>query len=49
MATDYEQLRREITWDVAKRELGYHDGDSLNLAHICVDRHVEGGWAIAWP
>ena len=43
MPFDYEQLRRELTWDVAKRELGYREGDPLNIAYICVDRHVEAG------
>jgi acetyl-CoA synthetase len=40
---DYERLRREITWDVARRELGYTDGSPINLGHICVDRNVERG------
>ena len=43
MSLDYEQLRRELTWDVAERELGYRDGDPVNIAYLCVDRHVEAG------
>ena len=43
MAFDYEKLRREISWDLAKKELGYRDGDPINLAHVCVDRNVEQG------
>ena len=43
MAVDYEQLRRDITWDVAERELGYVEGAPLNLGYLCVDRHVERG------
>jgi len=43
MVFDYEQLRREVSWDVAKRELGYTDGDTLNIGHLCVDRQVDLG------
>jgi acetyl-CoA synthetase len=43
MAFDYEKLRREISWDLAKKELGYRDGDPINLAYVCVDRNVEQG------
>ncbi|MBZ5637878.1 MAG: acetate--CoA ligase [Acidobacteriia bacterium] len=40
---DYERLRREITWDVARRELGLSEGAPLNLSHLCVDRNVALG------
>jgi acetyl-CoA synthetase len=43
MNFDYEQLRRDVSWDVAKRELGYADGDAINIARLCVDRHVDEG------
>jgi acetyl-CoA synthetase len=43
MPFDYEQLRRDVSWDVAKRELAYRDGEPLNIARLCVDRHVEQG------
>ena len=43
MAFDYEKLRREISWDLAKKELGYKDGDPINLSYVCVDRNVEQG------
>jgi len=43
MAVDYEQLRRDVTWDVARRDLGYVEGAPLNLGDLCVDRHVEQG------
>jgi acetyl-CoA synthetase len=43
MAFDYEKLRRDISWDLAKTELGYKDGDPINLAYVCVDRNVEQG------
>ena len=43
MAFDYEKLRRDISWDMAKKELAYKDGDPINLAYICVDRNVEQG------
>jgi acetyl-CoA synthetase len=40
---DYERLRREVSWDLARRELGLGDGQPVNLSHICVDRNVELG------
>ncbi len=40
---DYERLRREVSWDLARRELGLGDGKPVNLSHICVDRNVELG------
>ncbi len=40
---DYVRLRRDMSWDVAKRELGYAEGDPVNLAYICGDRNVELG------
>ena len=40
---DYQRLRNEITWDLARRELGYRDGDPINLGHVCIDRNVERG------
>jgi acetyl-CoA synthetase len=43
--TDYARLRREISWDVAKRELGYTEGSPINLGYICSDRNVELGRA----
>jgi acetyl-CoA synthetase len=42
---DYERLRREITWDVSKRELHYEEGGPLNLGYVCVDRNVDLGRA----
>ena len=40
---DYQQLRSAITWDVARRELGFVEGGSLNIADLCIDRHVMAG------
>jgi len=42
-AVDYNRLRREITWDVARRELGYTDNATLNLGYLCSRRQVERG------
>ncbi|MBE3088058.1 MAG: acetate--CoA ligase [Chloroflexi bacterium] len=41
-AIDYQQLRRDITWDVARRELGLTEHAPINLAQICIDRHADG-------
>ncbi len=43
MTFDYEKLRRELSWDLAKKELGYEEGGPVNLAYICVDRNVDQG------
>jgi len=43
MACDYEQLRRDVTWDVGKKDLGCVDGGTVNIGYLCVDRHVEAG------
>jgi acetyl-CoA synthetase len=40
---DYQKLRERITWDVAKRELGYTNGASINIAQLSIDRHVQAG------
>ena len=50
MPFDYEQApARHDAGTCAKRELGYREGEPLNLGYICVDRHVEAGRAIGWP
>ena len=38
-----ESRQEQITWDVAKRELGYTEGASINIAELCIDRHVRAG------
>ncbi len=43
MDLDYDRLRREVTWDQAKHELGFRDGQAINLGAICIDRHVDSG------
>ena len=43
MAADYEALRREVTWDLARHELGLGDGEPVNIGWLCVDRHVDAG------
>jgi len=43
VAVDYEQLRRETTWDLARKELGCADGDKVNIGYLCADRHVDAG------
>lgn len=40
---DYERMRREITWDAAKRELGFVNGGTINLGYVCADRNLELG------
>ena len=40
---DYESLRRELSWDVARTELGLVEGEPVNIGRICTDRIVEQG------
>ncbi len=40
---DYERLRRDVSWDLARRELNLGNGQPINLSQICVDRNVELG------
>ena len=40
---DYQKLRREITWETARKDLDLTEGSLLNIAHLCVDRHLALG------
>ncbi|MFB3854900.1 MAG: acetate--CoA ligase [Vicinamibacterales bacterium] len=40
---DFDRLRQEVTWDVARKELGYVEGAPINIAQLAVDRNVELG------
>jgi acetyl-CoA synthetase len=40
---DYLRLRSELSWGTAKKELGYTEGAPINIASVCVDRHVAAG------
>ncbi len=39
----YEERVKNFTWDIAKEELGWRDGEPLNIAFFCVDRNCERG------
>jgi acetyl-CoA synthetase len=41
----YEQRRQGFDWSLAKRELGYEDGNPLNIGWYCSDRICELGKA----
>lgn len=43
MDFDDARRRRCLSWEQAKQDLGYRDGDSLNLGRLCADRHVDEG------
>ena len=38
--SDYEQLRREFSWDSVRAELDGLSHGGLNIAHECLDRHL---------
>ena len=40
---DYEHARKEITWETARKELGYTEGAPINIAQIAIDRNVDLG------
>jgi len=40
--TNYEQARRDFTWDQARTLLDGLPGGALNIAHEAVDRHARG-------
>jgi acetyl-CoA synthetase len=42
-AIDYQGLRKEIGWDLAKKELDYRDGQPVNIGQVCSDRNVALG------
>ncbi len=42
-AIDYRKLRQDISWDVARRELGCTEGGPVNLGYLCSDRNVDLG------
>ncbi len=35
---NYEERYKSFNWDVAKKELGYKDGDNINIGEYCSDR-----------
>jgi len=39
----YEERLKGFTWDIAKRELGFKDGDPINIGAFCSDRICEQG------
>jgi acetyl-CoA synthetase len=43
LTADYETLRRELSWDVARDELGPIPGGPVNIGRLCTDRQVKLG------
>jgi acetyl-CoA synthetase len=41
----YEKRLRDFDWSIAERELGYRDGDPINIGWYCSDRICEQGQA----
>ncbi|MCD6118481.1 AMP-binding protein, partial [bacterium] len=39
----YDERVKDFAWDIAKEELGWKNGDPLNVAYFCIDRHCERG------
>jgi acetyl-CoA synthetase len=41
----YDKVYKGFTWDIAKKELGYKEGSSINIGYYCTDRICEQGKA----
>lgn len=41
----YDEIYNDFTWDLAKEELGYKDGDVINIGEFCTDRICRLGHA----
>lgn len=41
--TDYDRAYATFRWEDVEKELGWKQGDPVNIAHSCVDRHVQEG------
>lgn len=41
--TDYDRVYNTFKWEYAEEELGWKQGIRVNIAHSCVDRHVQEG------
>jgi len=34
----YEETYKDFSWEISKKELGYKDGDIINIGEYCTDR-----------
>lgn len=41
----YEERIKNFSWKIAEEELGYHDGDVINIGWYCTDRICQMGKA----
>ncbi len=41
----YEKRQKDFDWSISKQELGYKDGDNINIAWYCTDRICDMGKA----
>ena len=42
--TDYEEARRSFSWVQAEQHFSWSKTGRVNMAHECIDRHVEDGY-----
>lgn len=42
--TDYEEARRSFSWAQAEQHFSWSKTGRVNMAHECIDRHVEDGY-----
>ena len=42
--TDYEKARRSFSWAQAEQHFSWSKTGRVNMAHECIDRHVEDGY-----
>ncbi len=48
----YEEIVKNFSWSISEKELGYKDGDVINIGWYCADRICQMGkadkWAFIW-
>ena len=48
----YEETYKDFSWEISKKELGYKDGDNINIGEYCTDRICRlgkaGKLALVW-
>lgn len=42
--TDYEAACRTFKWEQAEAQFSWHETKRVNMAHECIDRHVDDGY-----
>src|SRR5699024_10060697 len=41
--TDYDKVYNNFDWKDVEKEFSWYDSGKVNMAHECIDRHVDNG------